>query len=111
MIRFISTVLLLIGSAALMAQSTVESIPNQKLINGSYVSNPDAILNDATITQIDTLLTSLEKKTSVQIAVVVVESIGDADLFEFAQKLFTSWGIGNNSKDNGLLLLLVNDKR
>ena len=111
MMRCISTFLLLIVSVALTAQSTLESIPNQKLINGSYVSNPDAILNAATVTQIDTLLTSLEKKTTVQVAVVVVESIGDADIFEFAQKLFTAWGIGSKGNDNGLLLLLVKDQR
>ena len=111
MIRCISTLLFLIVSAQLMAQSTVESIPNQKLINGSYVSNPDNILDAATVTQIDTLLNSLERKTTVQVAVVVVESIGEADIFEFAQKLFTTWGIGSNGNDNGLLLLLVKDQR
>jgi uncharacterized protein len=109
--RCISTLLLLIVPIVLMAQSTVESIPNQKLINGSYVSNPDAILDEVTVAQIDTLLTSLEKKTSVQVAVVVVNSIGDDDIFEFAQKLFTTWGVGGKGKDNGLLLLLVNDQR
>ena len=111
MMRSISTLLLMIVSVTLTAQSTLESIPNQKLINGSYVSNPDAILDAATVMQIDTLLTSLEKKTTVQVAVVVVESIGEADIFEFAQKLFTTWGIGSKGNDNGLLLLLVNDKR
>ena len=102
--------LLLFVSTALIGQSTVESIPNQKLINNSYVSNPDAILDISTVSQIDTLLTSLEKKTTVQVAVVAVESIGNADVFEFAQQLFTMWGIGNRQKDNGLLLLLVKDK-
>ncbi|MEO7991564.1 MAG: TPM domain-containing protein [Chryseolinea sp.] len=109
--RHLSTLLLLIVSVSLMAQSTIESIPNQKLINNSYVSNPDKIISDGTVVQIDTLLTSLEKKTSVQVSVVLVNSIGDEDVFEFAQKLFTTWGIGNKEKDNGLLLLFVNDKR
>lgn len=95
----------------LSAQSTVDSIPNQKLIDGSYVSNPDGVLDNVTVEQIDTLLGSLEKNTTVQVAVVVVASIGDADIFEFAQELFTSWGIGNKDKDNGLLLLLVIDQR
>jgi len=89
---------------------TVESIPNQKLINNSYVSNPDTILNTSSVFQIDTLLSSLENKTSVQVAVVAVKSIGEEDLFEFAQNLFTTWGIGNKEKDNGLLVLLVKDK-
>ena len=98
------------NSTQLAGQSTVESIPNQKLINGSYVSNPDKILDEGTVAQIDTLLKSLEKRTTVQVAVVAIESIGDDDVFEFAQKLFNTRGIGNKSNDNGLLLLLVKDK-
>lgn len=103
--------LLLFPFSIVVGQSTIESVPNQKLINNSYVSNPDGILNVETVAQVDTLLTSLEKKTSVQVAVVAVESIGGEDVFEFAQKLFSSWGIGNKEKDNGLLLLLVKDQR
>jgi uncharacterized protein len=108
--RYILFILLLAVSTKILCQSTIESIPNQKLINNSYVSNPDKILNESTVSELDTLLTSLEKKTTVQVAVVVVESIGDADVFEFAQQIFTTWGIGNKQKDNGLLLLLVKDR-
>ena len=108
--HYFSTLLLLFVSITLQAQSTIESIPNQKLINGSYVSNPDKIIDDATIQQLDTLLTKLEKKTTAQVAVVVVESIGDDDIFNFAQTLFTTWGIGSRGNDNGLLILFVNDK-
>jgi uncharacterized protein len=100
----------LVFSITVFSQSTVESIPNQKLINNSYVSNPDQILSETTVAKIDSILSSLEKNTSVQVAVVAVNSIGDEDVFEFSQKLFTKWGVGNNEKDNGLLLLLVKDK-
>jgi uncharacterized protein len=93
-----------------LAQSTIESIPNQKLINNSYVSNPDNILSAATVAQIDAILNSLEQQTSAQVAVVAVNSIGDSDIFEFAQQLFDKWGIGNASTDNGLLILLVQDQ-
>ena len=99
--------LLIILNIATQAQTTIENLPNQKLINGSYVSNPDQILSHEAVMQIDTLLKSVETKTSVQVAVVAVESIGDADVFDFAQQLFKTWGIGAKDKDNGLLLLLV----
>ena len=85
MIRHLLISFLLIFPVAAIAQSTVKSIPNQKLINGSYVSNPDGILDDVTVTEIDSLLKSLETKTAVQVAVVAVNSIGDEDVFEFAQ--------------------------
>lgn len=107
--HYYTIVLLLMNSPMLMAQSTVESIPNQKLINGSYVSNPDGILDMASVRQIDSLLASLEKQTTVQVAVVVVKSIGNEDNVDFSQRLFTRWGIGDKSNNNGLLLLLVED--
>lgn len=90
---------------------TVETVPNQKLIDGSYVSNPDRILSDEAVAEINQKLSELESQTTVQIAVVVINSIGEADLFDFAQDLFNSWGIGNAEKDNGLLILMVMDQR
>lgn len=93
----------------LYAQWTIESVPNQKLVNGSYVSNPDGILTVATTTSLDAMLKDLEDSTTVQVAIVAVKSIGDADIFTFAQDLFTYWGIGQKENDNGLLILLVED--
>ncbi len=79
--------LLIFGSVCYcFAQAyTVESVPNTKLINNSYVSNPDNLLSDQAVVEINLLLDSLEKKTSAQVAVVMLNSIGDEDIFEFAQ--------------------------
>ncbi len=94
------------------AQSfTIETVPNTKLVNNSYVSNPNHLLNEAAVSQINVLLDSLERKTTVQVAVVMLGSIGDADVFEFAQSLFKRWGIGQAKSDNGLLILYVQDQR
>lgn len=90
---------------------TVETVPNTKLINNGYVSNPDKLLSDQTVGEINLLLDSLEKKTSAQVALVMLNSIGDEDIFEFAQSLFVKWGIGKSGNDNGLLILFVQDKR
>jgi uncharacterized protein len=46
----------------------------------------------------------------VQVAVVVVGSIGNMDVFSFAQALFERWGIGDEKRDDGLLVLLVKDQ-
>jgi uncharacterized protein len=99
----------LVSVIAVQAQYTVETIPNTKLTTGSYVSNPDNVISEITITKIDSILIQLEKQTTVQVAVVAVNSIGDNDLFEFAQALFNKWGLGNKSNDNGLLILLAKD--
>lgn len=108
-----ATILLLVicGFAALGQTYTVETVPNTKLINNSYVSNPDGILSESTVVEIDGILSSLEQQSTTQVAVVVLQSIGDADIFDFAQSLFNTWGIGQGKEDNGLLMLLVMDKR
>jgi uncharacterized protein len=90
---------------------TVETVPNTKLINNSYVSNPDNLLSNGAVNQINLLLDSLERKTTVQVSVVMLNSIGDNDVFDFAQSLFVRWGIGQAKNDNGLLILYVQDKR
>jgi uncharacterized protein len=90
---------------------TVETVPNTKLQNNSYVSNPDGLLNDGTVNQLDNLLTGLEQNTTAQVSVVILNSIGDVEITDFAQSLFERWKIGQANKDNGLLILFVQDKK
>jgi uncharacterized protein len=90
---------------------TVDSVPNTKRINNNYVSNPDNLINATTVTQIDQHLTSLEQQTTAQVAVVLLSSIGENSVEDFAQSLFVKWGIGRATKDNGLLILFVADQK
>ena len=91
---------------------TIETVPNVHLQNAkAFVSNPDVILSPSTEQQINLLLDSLQTKTSAEVAVVAVNSIGDADIKQFATALFEHWGIGKREKDNGLLILFVLDQR
>ena len=57
------------------------------------------------------LINSVENSTTVQIAIVVIQSIGQDVPKDFATRLFQEWGIGQNEKDNGLLILTVIDQR
>lgn len=90
---------------------TVKTVPNPKTINNSYVSNPDGILKDETVYEMNVLLDSLEAKNGVQAAVVVLNSIGSADINSFSLELATLWGIGGAKSDNGLLILFVGDQK
>ena len=53
----------------------------------------------------------MEQKSTAQVAVVVLPSIGDQIPKDFAVELFQYWGIGQASKDNGLLIFVVMDQR
>lgn len=89
---------------------TVESIENPKT-QGNSVSNPDYILSASTVEQINDQINELEKTDKYQIALVIVRSIGEQVPKDFATELAQFWGIGEKSRDNGLLVLLVLDQR
>ena len=106
--------LFLLLSNVVFAQKdyTVESIPNPKDSPPyGYVSNPDGVLDDNTFGLINSYIRNLEDSTTIQIAVVVVNSIGDLVPREFATQLFRHWGIGQAENNNGLLILLVINQR
>lgn len=93
-------------------QYTVDEVPNPKTNDASaFVANPDGIISEETVYQLNTILQNLEAKNKAEIAVVVLNSIGDNDIFDFGVKLFEHWGIGKKRSDNGLLILFVLDQR
>lgn len=91
---------------------TIDNIPNVHLSNAQdFVSNPDGILSLPTVNELNRIILSIQEQTSSEIAVVVVQSIGDEEIKPFATNLFAKWGIGKKDKDNGLLILFVLEKR
>ena len=93
-------------------QYTVDEVPNPKTNDANaFVANPDGIISEETVYQLDTMLQNLEAKNKAEIAVVVLNSIGDNDIFDFGVELFERWGIGKKRSDNGLLILFVLDQR
>ena len=89
---------------------TVKDIPNTHLSsNLNYVSNPDGIISEGHVAQINYHLKMLEDSLGIEVAVVAVESIGDNDARMFATELFKHWGIGKKGEDNGLLIQLVTE--
>jgi len=91
---------------------SVNVVPNPKKgsANG-YVSDPDNYINPTDEYEINKILCEIERKTTVQVSVVVLNSIKDEVPKDFAVKLFEKWGIGYADKDNGLLILTVIDQR
>ena len=90
---------------------TASTVPNPKSERNGYVSDPAGILSPDAVRWMDARLRLLEDSTTSQVAVVVLPSIGEADVFDFSQELFNLWGIGQREQDNGMLLLVVKDQR
>jgi uncharacterized protein len=64
------------------------------------------MLNDGQVSALERKLVSFNDSTSTQIAIVIVESLGDYAPSDFAQRLAQKWGIGQRGTDNGLLILV-----
>ena len=99
-------------NAIAIVYDDVKLVPNPKVINANaFVSNPDGILSLETTDLLNLQLYELEKETSAELAVVVLNTIGTQLIEDFANSLFNHWGIGKSGNDNGVLLLFVLDQK
>lgn len=88
---------------------TVSTVPNTRLKgNEIHVSDPDGYLSDSIEMTINTALCAI--RDTADVFVVTLTSIGEAEPKHFATELFNHWGIGDAGKDNGVLLLFVEDQ-
>lgn len=103
--------MLAVAMMPLSAQTvwTVETIPNTRLqSNNIHVSDPDGFLSAETEMKINTALCAIRDEADVFL--VTLKSIGSDDPQRFRTELFNKWGIGDKGKDNGLLMLFVEDQ-
>jgi len=114
-IFFISIVSFLLFAGSLMAQTpdegnsvSIPEVPNPPRLFNDYAG----IVSSEEASSIENTLNSYNDSTSVQIAVVVVNTVGQYDIADYAQQLAQKWQIGNKGKNNGVLLVLaMNDRK
>lgn len=70
-----------------------------------FVNDYAKILNVNQLNDLEEYLRDIEKRTSVEIAIAIFDSIG-YPIEEYANLLFEKWGIGKKGKDNGILILV-----
>src|SRR4051794_9993554 len=75
-------------------------------LSGRVVDNAE-ILKPQTRSVLTEKLKAHEQKTSNQIAVLTVSTIGDESIEEYATRVFESWKLGQKGKDNGVLLVIA----
>lgn len=110
------TILLMVVTSiplrSLAKEYRVKDVPNVLLQDARQrVSDPEGLLSVAARDSVNRMLASLKGEDGAEVAVVMLPSIGDADLFDFAHELFRTWGIGGKKSNRGLLLLYVADIR
>lgn len=109
---FLSSILVCLACLFAFGEKTykVDDVPNVFLTDSRFrVSDPDGLLSQTARDSINYMLQTLDRRTGIEVAVVMLSSIGASDPFDFAHELFRKWGIGSRRTNNGLLFLYVED--
>ncbi|NNK96005.1 MAG: TPM domain-containing protein [Desulfobacterales bacterium] len=77
----------------------------------SRVNDYAGMLSASTISQLDFILGELEKTDSTQIVILTIPALAGDSLEGFSLKVAEKWGIGQQDKDNGALLVIARDDR
>lgn len=72
-----------------------------------YINDFAGIMNAAAEQQMEALCKEVQVKTGTEIAVATFKDLGGEDYSEFANKLFSAWGIGSKKSDAGVLILFA----
>lgn len=76
-----------------------------------YITDAADLVDQGTELKIEQFLKDFEKSDSTQIAVLTIPSLEGESLDEYALRVSENWGIGQESKDNGALLLVAHQDR
>lgn len=77
-----------------------------------FVNDFAGIIKPETKAKLEGLMTSFERSTGNEVAVVTLPSLDGNPVEDVAVDLFAQWGIGKKGQDNGILFLIApNEKR
>ena len=103
--RSLLAVCLMLFSFAGIAADDFPEKPNRLVTDFTGTLRPDELQS------IENKLVAFDDTTSMQIAVVVMASVGNYDISDYAVQLFNKWKIGDKSNNSGVLLLVAKDDR
>ena len=92
---------------ALLTPARAVDVP---FLTGRVVDNAE-ILQPATRDKLTAALKAHEQRTSDQVVVLTVPTIGETSVEEYATKVFETWKLGIKGKDNGVLIVIVPQDR
>jgi uncharacterized protein len=72
-----------------------------------YVNDGAGVFDAKTRAELVALLRDVEQQSTAEIALVTVPSLDGMSVEEYANRLFTAWGIGKKGHDNGVLVLVA----
>jgi len=96
------------ATAALLA--TVAAAVDVPYLTGRVVDNAE-VLKPATRERVAVIAKAHEDKTTDQIAVLTIPTLGGEGVEEFANRVFAAWKLGQKGKDNGVLVVVAPQDR
>ena len=78
-----------------------------------WVNDFEGLYNPVQENNLESILQHLEKRTSIEICIVTVDSnmVAEDRFNDFAYRLLKKWGIGKISKSNGIVICISKDYR
>lgn len=77
------------------------------------VSDFAGVIDQATIDRLNKRLIDYQRSTGVELAVAVIDTTGDRDIFDYSLGIARGWGIGSKGDDNpgAVLVVAINDRK
>ena len=94
--------IVLINAAAGFAQGGIPEPPNPPRLVNDFAN----LLSAEELQSLESKLVAFNDSTSVQIAVVIVPTLGGYEKADFAQQLGAKWGVGGSKFNNGFVILV-----
>jgi len=104
--KMFKKLLLFVGLLVCAAGAFAQQLPPK---SNTLVTDYTNTLSADEKQRLEDKLVAFNDSTSSQIAIVMLHSIGDYDVNDYAQKLGRAWGIGQKGKNNGIVILVALD--
>ena len=80
-------------------------------VNGGYVLDETNTLSESQTAALNEMIDDYKKRTGVELGVLIVPSIENDYLENFSIRVAREWGIGQQNKNNGALLIIAKNDR
>ena len=104
---------LLAGLVSLWADGfTADNLPMPYLQDERrHTINPDGVLADWAVAQLDSIQYRLEHRKGVQALTIVVKDLENDDPYEFGMDVARKYGVGSAKQNSGLIVVLATEDR
>jgi uncharacterized protein len=106
--RYPVRILAILFIVLIAASASADTVPDRP---ARYVVDLAGIVDDGVEMKLNGYLQELEQKTTAQVIVLSVQTLGEMPLEEFSLQVAEKWKLGQKGKDNGLLILFAMQER